>query len=92
MAKRLDIIETQLEVGDVKTITNGNNVKFVELLFSPTTKIQFAQSDDNKNVILSVSDNQLNLPQLECNVDKSTIRDLIINLKTLYNQLEESEE
>lgn len=91
MAKRLDIIETQLEVGDVKTITNGNNVKFVELLFSPTTKIQFAQSDDNKNVILSVSDNQLNLPQLECTVDKSTIRDLIINLKTLYNQLEESE-
>lgn len=91
MTKRLDIIETQLEVGDVKTITNGNNVKFVELLFSPTTKIQFAQSDDNKNIILSVSDNQLNLPQLECVVDKSTVRDLIINLKTLYNQLEESE-
>lgn len=92
MAKRLDIIESQLEVGDVKTITNGNSVKFVELLFSPTTKIQFAQSDDNKNIILSVSDNQLNLPQLECAVDKSTVRDLIINLKTLYNQLEESEE
>lgn len=92
MAKRLDIIESQLEVGDVKTITNGSNVKFVELLFSPTTKIQFAQSDNNKNIVLSVSDNQLNLPQLECVVDKSTIRDLIINLKTLYNQLEESED
>ena len=49
MGKTLDIIDRQLELGDVKTITgSGGIVKFIELLFSPTTKAQFALSDDQK--------------------------------------------
>lgn len=94
MANKLNIMEDQLEVGQVKTITSsgGTYVDFCELLFSATTKVQFAPSEDKKSISLSVSDNQLELPQLECTMDKSTLRDLIINLKTLYNQLEESED
>lgn len=94
MAKTLDIIDKQLELGDVKTITTngGTVVKFVELLFSPTTKVQFAPSDDRKTVRLSVSDNNLDLPQLDCLINKQTLRDYILSLKNIYNLLEDEEE
>lgn len=91
MANKLNIMEDQLEIGDVKTITNGTSVKYVELLFSSTTKAQFAPSEDLKTVQFSVSDNHLELPQLQCSMDKETLRNLIINLKNIYNELEESE-
>ena len=93
MSNKLDIINEQLSVGDVKTITtNGTDIKYVELLFSSTTKVQFAPSDDKKTVRLSVSDNNFELPDLDCIIDKQTLRNYIISLKNVYNILEESEE
>lgn len=94
MAKTLSIMEDQIEIGQVKTITSqgGSFVDFVELLFSETTKAQFAPSDDLHTILFSVMDNNLDLPELQCIMDKSTLRDLIINLKNIYNQLKESEE
>lgn len=89
MAKTLDIIEQQLNVGDVKTISNGNVIKYIELLFSPTTKVQFAPSDDNKSIKLSVGDNNLEMPELDCVITKKVLRDYIIGLKNIYNQLED---
>lgn len=91
MAKTLEIINQQLNIGDIKTITynGGENVKYVELLFSPTTKVQFAPSEDKKTVILSVSDNNLQLPDLDCQLTKQTLRDFIIALKNTYNELED---
>ena len=93
MATKLNIMEDQLELGQVKTITskNGKFVDYCELLFSPTTKAQFAPSEDLKTVDFSVSDNHLELPQLQCVIDKETLRNLIISLKNIYNELEESE-
>ena len=41
MAKDLDIVERQLELGMVKTITTENILNFVELLFSSNVKAQF---------------------------------------------------
>ena len=95
MAKKLDIIEDQIELGQVKTITSkgGTFVNSVELLFSPTTKAQFAPSDDLREIVFSVMDNNLDLPELQCNMDKETLRNLIMALKSIYNQLkDESEE
>lgn len=95
MAKKLDIIEDQIELGQVKTITSkgGTFVDFVELLFSSTTKAQFAPSEDLKTILFSVMDNNLDLPELQCNMDKETLRNLIMALKSIYNQLnDESEE
>lgn len=94
MGKTLDIIDRQLSVGQVKTIRTGDYLDYVELLFSSTTKVQLAPSDDNKSVRLSVSDNSLELPQLDCIVSKNTLYNYILSLKNLYNQLddEESEE
>ncbi len=92
MAKTLDIIEQQLNVGDVKTISNGNTIKYIELLFSPTTKVQFAPSDDNKSMRLSVSDNNLEMPELDCTITKEIIRRFILSLKEIYNQLDDESE
>lgn len=88
------MMEEQIELGQVKSITSkgGTFVDFVELLFSPTTKAQFAPSKDLKTIEFSVSDNNLTLPQLQCNMDKDTLRNLIISLKNIYNELEESED
>lgn len=89
MPKTLDIIEDQIHVGDVKTITynGGANIRYIELLFSPITKAQFAPSEDKHSVAFSVSDNNLQLPQLCCQIEKSTLRDLILSLKDVYNEL-----
>ena len=94
MGKTLDIIEQQLELGDVKIITSngGSIVKFIELLFSPTTKAQFALSDDRKTIDILVSDNNLSMPQLYCKMNKDSLRDLLISLKNIYNQLLDEEE
>lgn len=91
MGKTLNIIDQQISVGQVKTIRTGDHLDYVELLFSPTTKIQLAPSDDRKAVRLSVSDNALELPQLDCVVTKDTLYDYILNLKNLYNQINEEE-
>ena len=88
-------MEDQIQLGQVKTITSHGNtfVDFVELLFSPTTKAQFAPSDDLKQIVFSVMDNNLDLPELQCNMDKETLRNLITSLKNIYNELkDESEE
>ena len=94
MGKTLDIIDKQLELGDVKVITanGGSIVKFIELLFSPTTKAQFALSDDKKTVEILVSDNNLSMPQLYCKMNKESLRDLLVSLKNLYNELLDEEE
>ena len=94
MAKTLDIIDRQLEIGDIKVITTngGSIVKFVELLFSPTTKVQFAPTEDRKSIRLSVSDNTLELPQLDCLLTKETLKDYIVSLKNVYNTLLDEED
>ena len=95
MSNKLDILDEQLNVGDVKAITynGGLNIRYIELLFSPTTKVQFAPSEDKKSIRLSVSDNNLQLPDLDCQLTKDTLRDFIIALKNVYSELlVESEE
>lgn len=92
MARTLNIIEQQLSVGDIKTISNDNIIKYIELLFSPTTKVQFAPSNDNKSIRLSVSDNNLQTPELDCIVTKKVLRDYIVSLKNMYNQLDDESE
>lgn len=96
MQRSLDILDEQLNVGDVKVITynGGENIRYIELLFSPTTKAQFAPSDDKRTIRMSVSDNNLQLPELDCQLSQKTVRDFIVALKNTYSELlkEESEE
>lgn len=94
MAKSLDIIDRQMEVGDVKTITsqNGQYVKLIELLFSSNAKGQFAPSNDGYGVDFCVKDTNLDLPQYQSQLNKSTLYNWILALKTMYNQVKDKEE
>ncbi len=84
------ILDEQLKIGQVKTITSdfGKYIDYVELLFSPTTKAQFQPSDDKTGIVFSVSDNNLDLPEMVCELSRDTIRNLIVSLKNMYNELE----
>lgn len=92
MAKNLDIYENQIQLGQVKTITTGSILNYVELLFSPTTKSQFYYKDVDNSVQIVFSDTDLQIPNFTCTVDKETLRNLIVGLKTLYGQLKEGED
>lgn len=89
MGKTLDIMDEQLNVGDVKVISyNGyENIRYIELLFSPTTKVQFAPTKDRTAVEMTISDNNLRFPEVSCVVTKDTLRDYIISLKSVYSEI-----
>ena len=91
MAKTLDIIDRQMSIGQVKTIRTGDYLDYVELLFSPTTKVQLAPSDDKKTVRLVVSDTSLDFPELSCIIGKDTLYNYLVALKNLHNQLNTEE-
>lgn len=86
----ITILDEQMKIGQVKTVTSdlGKYIDYTELLFSPTTKVQFQPSDDKTGLIFSVSDNNLELPEMVCELNRDTIRNLIVSLKNMYNQLE----
>lgn len=88
MAKDLDIVERQLELGMVKTITTENILNFVELLFNPNVKAQFYYNEKENLIQFSVKDCDLGVKGFDCVLDKKTVRNLIIYLKNMYNQLE----
>lgn len=88
MAKDLDIVERQLEIGMVKTIITENVVNFVELLFSSNIKAQFYYNELENLIQFCVKDCDLGVKGFDCLLDKKTVRNLIINLKNLYNQLD----
>ncbi len=79
----------QLKIGQVKTITSdfGKTVDYTELLFSPTTKAEFQPNDDNTGIVFSVSDSSFDLPEIVCELSRETLRNLIIALKNMYNEL-----
>lgn len=89
----LQVIENNLEIGDVLSITSdeGKKLKALQMLIGNQTKATISLDKANNVVVFEVKDTDLNLPSLECNLKKDTIRDLIVNLKTFYNQLESEE-
>lgn len=87
----LTILDEQLKIGQVKFITSdfGKAMDYAELLFSPTTKAQFKPNSDKTGLIFSVSDNNFDLPEMICELDRDTLRNLIVALKNMYNELQE---
>lgn len=86
----ITILDEHLELGQVKTITSdfGRIIDYVELRFSPTTKAEFQPNKDNTGIIFSVSDSNLDLYEMVCELNRDTVRNLIVSLKNIYNQLE----
>lgn len=87
----LQVTENDLKIGDVLSITsdNGKTLKALQMLIGNQTKASMSVDFDNNCLAFKVNDTDVDLPQLQCNLNKSTIKDLISGLKTFYNMLEE---
>ena len=87
---QLNLDEFQLQLGQVRMITkdSGQTVQSVEILLGDQTKTEM-MLDEKQNVMnLVVRDTVLaDIPQLQCAVDKVTLRNLISGLTKIYNNL-----
>lgn len=87
---QLNLDEFQLQLGQVRMITkdSGKTVQSVELLLGDQIKSEM-MVDEKKNVMnLVIRDTVLSdVPQLQCAVDKETLRNYISGLTKLYNSL-----
>lgn len=86
----LDVIKNQMSVGQVKSIRTGNHLDYVEMLFSDELSAQLAPLEDG-TVQFDIKDNEFKLPNMSCKMTKQVIHDLIVSLKELYSQMNESE-
>lgn len=86
----LDVLSTQMSVGQVKSIRTGNHLDYVEMLFSDELSAQLAPLSDG-TVQFDIKDNEFKLPNMSCKMTKQVIHDLIVSLKELYSQMNESE-
>lgn len=85
----LDVLSTQMSVGQVKSIRTGNHLDYVEMLFSDELSAQLAPLDDN-TIQFDIKDNEFRLPSMSCKMDKEVLRNLIVALKELYSQTNEN--
>lgn len=88
---QLNLDNFQLQLGQIRTISkdSGQTVESVELLLGDQTKAEMIV-DGNLNVMnLVVRDTVLaDIPQLQCAIDKETLRNFITGLTKLYNTLQ----
>lgn len=88
--RQLNLDDFQLQLGQVRMITrdSGQTVQSIEILLGDQTKAEMI-IDEKLNVMnLVVRDTVLaDIPQLQCAVDKKTLRDFISGLSKLYNSL-----
>lgn len=92
MGAKLDIIEDNLKLGQVKRITTEEVVDYVELLIGEGTKAQLYYDKDKNSITLELTDTNLDLSNFTCDMKKNTVRSLIRGLKDLYNQLNDVDE
>ena len=91
MSNNLDLLNNQMSVGQVKTIRTGSHLDYVEMLFSSDLSAQLAPLQDG-TIQFVVKDSDFKLPNMSCKMERDTLRSLIIALKELYSQSNESEE
>lgn len=87
MASRLSIENDRLKVGQVKRVTsnNGNKIDSITLLLNESVEVLFAPNDSELE--FTVSNPNIDMSNLDCTIDKTTLRDLVIAFKDAYNQI-----
>ena len=85
MASRLSIENDRLKVGQVKRVTsnNGNKIDSITLLLNESVEVLFAPNGNTLEFTVS----NPNIDNLDCTIDKETLRDLVISFKDAYNQI-----
>lgn len=87
---KLNLDGFELEPGQVRSVTSdgGKVTHSVELLLGSQTKAELALNDAKDSVDFAVSDTEIaEIPQLQCTMDKDTLRNFILGLKNLYNNM-----
>ena len=86
--------ERQLKLGEVKTIrsNNGKQLEEAELLFCNTTIAKFVVDRDANTLNFLIDNTDFKYQDLECSLDKSTIRNIYIIFRDLYNELTDESE
>ena len=87
---QLNLDDFQLELGQVRMITkdSGQTVQSIELLLGDQIKTEMMVDEKSNVMNLIIRDTVLaDIPQLQCAVDKTTLRNFIAGLTKLYNTL-----
>ena len=87
LASRLSIENDRLKVGQVKRVTsnNGNKIDSISLLLNESVEVLFAPNGNTLE--FTVSNPNIDMSNLDCTIDKETLRDLVISFKDAYNQI-----
>lgn len=85
--------ERQLKLGEVKMIrsNNGKTLEEAELLFSATTIAKFAVNRETNKLDFTIDNTDFKYQDLQCSLDKESIRNIYIVFRDLYNELESEE-
>lgn len=91
MASRLSIEQDILKVGQVKRVTsnNGKTIDSITLLLNSNVEVLFAPKGGTLDFTISNPD--VDMSNLDCTIDKETLRNFVIAIKDAYNQIVESE-
>lgn len=87
---QLNLDSFQLQLGQVRTVSkdSGQTIESVELLLGDQTKAELVVNEDLNVMNLIVRDTVLaDIPQLQCAVNKETLKNFISGLTKLYNVL-----
>ncbi len=88
---QLNLDDFQLQLGQVRTVSkdSGQTIESVELLLGDQTKAEMIINENLNVMNLIVRDTVLaDIPQLQCAINKETLRNFIIGLTKLYNTLQ----
>lgn len=88
---QLNLDDFQLQLGQVRMITkdSGQTVQSIEILLGNQTKTEMVVDENSNVMILVIRDTVLaDIPQLQCTVNKETLRNFIIGLTKIYNTLQ----
>lgn len=91
MASRLSIEQDRLKVGQVKRVTSnsGKTIDSITLLLNDNVEVLFAPKGDTLD--FTISNPNIDMSNLDCTIDKDTLRNFVIAIKDTYNQIVESE-
>lgn len=87
-------IDRPLKIGEIKSIRSngGATLEELELLFSPTTIAKFSVNRETDKIDFLIENTDFKYQNLQCSLSKSVIRDIYINFRDLYNELENESE
>lgn len=87
---QLNLDNFQLQLGQIRMVTkdSGQTVQSIEILLGDQTKAEMMVDEGSNVMDLVVRDTVLaDIPQLQCAVDKETLRNFISGLTKIYNSL-----